>query len=304
MKMEFHVRQSRTFQKIAPSRWKIIWTPTWFYDFIKGVCREIAAPCSPPYKTPMQNQIYSRGLVPSPAKFSKGYTLIELLVTIVIIAIVAILSFAAFGHIRDKARAVTALGALKQIGSLQQQYAAENSGAINTVSSADATQPSRHFWGRFQTYFVGDLPAGWNAETNVKYKQAISQLLGSSDASTMAGTAFSGTKIYHDNRGLPLPFTFNNTGGKMVDWTGIAPKRLSAFPNPAQTLYACFGWGTFTAAEGSTHADFPTDGTTNPAGAQKIYALPNKKVLGCFLDGRAEFLDRPFNQVYYGETTP
>ena len=252
----------------------------------------------------MQSQLHSRGgklRLPPPRN---GYTLVELLITIVIIAILAVLSFAAFGRMRDKARAVTALAALKQVGSMQQQYAAENNGAINTISTADATQPSRHFWGRFQSYFAGDFPGGWNAEINPKYKQAISQLLGTSDASTMAGTAFAGTKIYHDNRGLPVPFSFNNTEGKMVDWTGIAPKRLSAFPEPGQTLYTCFGWGTFTAAEGSTHADFPTDGTTSPAGAQKIYALPNKKVLGCFLDGRAEFLDRPFDPLYYGQTAP
>jgi prepilin-type N-terminal cleavage/methylation domain-containing protein len=252
----------------------------------------------------MPNQPQSRGGKAGRLSPRGGYTLIELLITIVIIAILAVLSFTAFGRMRDKARAVTALAALKQVGSLQQQYAAENSGAINTITSADATQPSRHFWGRFQSYFAGDFPAGWNSEINVKYKQAISQLLGTSDASTMAGTAFAGAKIYHDTRGLPVPFTFNNTGGKMVDWSGIAPKRLSAFPDPGQTLYTCFGWGTFTAAEGAIHADYPTDGKTNPSGAQRIYALPNKKVLACFLDGRTEFLDRPFDPLYYGQTPP
>lgn len=252
----------------------------------------------------MPNQPQSRGGKAGRLSPRGGYTLVELLITIVIIAIVAVLSFAAFGRVREKARAVTALAALKRVGSLQQQYAAENSGAINTITTADATQPARHFWGRFQSYFAGDYPGGWNAEINIKYKLAINQLLGTSNASTMAGTAFSSTKIYHDNRGLPVPFTFNNTEGKMVDWSGIAPKRLTAFPAPAQTLYMCFGWGTFSVAEGSTHADFPTDRATVPAGAQKIYALPNKKVLGCFLDGRAEFLDRPFDPLYYGQTLP
>ena len=251
----------------------------------------------------MQSKLHFPGRERFHVPSDNGYTLIELLVTIVIIAILAVLSFAAFKNVRDKARAVTAMGALKQVGSLQQQYAAENNGSINTINTGDATQPSRHFWGRFQTYFAGDLPGGWNAEINVKYKQAINQLLATSDASTMAGTVFSGTRIYHDNRGLPVPFTFNNTDGKMVDWTGITPKKLSAFPDPGQTLYMCFGFGTFTVAEGSTHADFPAGSTSAPTGAQRIYALSNKKVIACFLDGRAEFLDRPFKQEYYGATT-
>lgn len=224
----------------------------------------------------------------------KGYTLIELLVTITIIAIVAILSFAAFGRIREKARAVTAMASLRQVAALHTQYSTENFGNINTVwGNSNATN---HFWGRFQPYYMGEFTSGSYGEQNTQYKQAINQVLGTSDCSTMAGTPFSGTRIYHDVRGLPVPFSFNRNT-VIFDLTKL--RKMSEFPEPAQTLWACYGRWTFGVAEGSVHADFPTDGTP-AAGAAQIYALPSKKVLGAFLDGRVEALDRPFDPLYYG----
>ncbi|MFM7182094.1 MAG: hypothetical protein ACKO2G_11605 [Verrucomicrobiales bacterium] len=116
----------------------------------------------------------------------------------------------------------------------------------------------------------------------------------------MAGTPFSTTKIYADVRGLPVPFSFNRNV-VIFDLTKL--RKMADFPEPAQTLWACFGRWVFTQAEGSTHADFPTDGSP-AAGAASIYALSNKKVLGAYLDGRVEFLDRPFDTRVYGQMPP
>ena len=65
----------------------------------------------------------------------KGFTLIELLVVIAIIAILAAILFPVFAKVREKARSISCLSNLKQIGlgviQYQQDYDEKNPGGVN-----------------------------------------------------------------------------------------------------------------------------------------------------------------------------
>jgi prepilin-type N-terminal cleavage/methylation domain-containing protein/prepilin-type processing-associated H-X9-DG protein len=79
-----------------------------------------------------------------------GFTLIELLVVIAIIAILAAILFPVFASAREKARAISCLSNLKQIGLAMTQYTQDN----------DETFPSSSGAGQK----TGTLPWGWADE--------------------------------------------------------------------------------------------------------------------------------------------
>ncbi len=69
---------------------------------------------------------------------SQGFTLIELLVVIAIIAILASILFPVFGKAREKARSISCLSNLKNIGSALTMYSsdADERGPLDTCASA------------------------------------------------------------------------------------------------------------------------------------------------------------------------
>ncbi len=69
----------------------------------------------------------------------KGFTLIELLVVIAIIAILAAILFPVFAQVREKARAISCLSNLKQIGLAVVQYNQDNDEKMPSGSSAYGT---------------------------------------------------------------------------------------------------------------------------------------------------------------------
>jgi prepilin-type N-terminal cleavage/methylation domain-containing protein/prepilin-type processing-associated H-X9-DG protein len=72
----------------------------------------------------------------SESRYSKGFTLIELLVVIAIIAILAAILFPVFAQAREKARAITCISNLKQIGT----------GCLMYVQDWDETYPLGYTW--------------------------------------------------------------------------------------------------------------------------------------------------------------
>src|ERR1051326_525026 len=67
---------------------------------------------------------------------SRGFTLIELLVVIAIIAILAAILFPVFAQAREKARAISCLSNIKQIGT----------GCMMYIQDYDETYPLGYMW--------------------------------------------------------------------------------------------------------------------------------------------------------------
>jgi prepilin-type N-terminal cleavage/methylation domain-containing protein/prepilin-type processing-associated H-X9-DG protein len=92
-----------------------------------------------------------------PSKRSRGFTLIELLVVIAIIAILAAILFPVFAQARAKARAISCISNLKQLGTSSMMYAQDYDETIVSewlnVGAGDATDDYKRFWAfRMQPY--------------------------------------------------------------------------------------------------------------------------------------------------------
>ena len=85
--------------------------------------------------------MYNSGYKPS----TKGFTLIELLVVIAIIAILAAILFPVFAQAREKARAISCLSNLKQLGIANQMYAQDYDESL-TCGWGDGPQAGSTIW--------------------------------------------------------------------------------------------------------------------------------------------------------------
>lgn len=172
-------------------------------------------------------------------------------------------------------------------------YSSENQGSINTSGGTLVGQAgAQNFWERFQPYFIPRMETTQGPAEKQEILRSLNAVLNTTDAETMANTALSGPKIFHDGRGLPIPFSFNKNiyhGKELV--------KMSLVPNPEQVLYAVYGRFVFTEADGNTYAPIPTNGTIP---TNKIFYLSDKKALATFLDGHVESLSPPFSERAYG----
>ena len=91
---------------------------------------------------------------------SRGFTLIELLVVIAIIAILAAILFPVFARAREKARQITCLSNLRQIGMGWQMYANDYSERVMPVELHAAGPVKYYWWTAFNSSTSTRIPEG------------------------------------------------------------------------------------------------------------------------------------------------
>lgn len=226
----------------------------------------------------------------------RGFTLIEILVSVTIIIVLAALSVLVLRQIRGKARLVNAMSSMRQVASFHIAYGTENQGDINTSGGSEVGPPGQnHFWGRFQPYFLPATEASGGPSQKMEIIRALNPLLNTTDADTMANTAISGPKIFHDSRGLPVPYSFNKNMYHAKEL-----KKTSLFNDPSRVLYKVYGRFNFTEADGSAYVPPPMDGSIP---VNRIFYLSDRKAMGAFLDGHVESISPPFSNAHYGNLT-
>lgn len=227
-----------------------------------------------------------------------GFTLVELLVTIVVIAALAALAFTMTGKIRTKAQQANATTALRQVAGASVAYSIENNGDINTMRWAGDSKEGgggkwviNTFWGRMEPYLFTDAAVPNQQNLKKELGRRLDSLFNSPDSDTMAGTFLSGAKIYHDTSGLPVPLAFNRN---LYQWNNFV--KTSTLGDPARVLYATYGFDFFNEEHGKKYAPIPLN---NSVPSNKIYYTDSRQAITSFLDGHVEMLSPPISQRLY-----
>lgn len=227
----------------------------------------------------------------------KGFTLVELLVTITIIAALAALVFAVAGKIRANARQANAVSSLRQIALANVSYYTENSGNLNTIRDSPGERGAYEgkggrwvgdsFMGRMQPYLFPGIETTNQGDLGKRIKTSLSALLGTTDLRTMAGTVFSGVRTTSDGSAINNPLAINNA--LRPTWgPANPPSSVSKFGDPSTILYLTFGRYYFRPEHIRSYRPLPPPGDNFA-----IYYLPNRKGIFSFLDGHIELLTPP-----------
>lgn len=222
----------------------------------------------------------------------RGFTLVELLVVITIIVLLATVVVFMTRKIRDKAFQANALSTLRQVAAYNVAYSTENNGDINTLR--DGNDPKEGgggawvkntYWGRLQPYLFADVTTNDQKQLNKELHLRLDQLFSSPDADKMTNTVISGSRVYHDTSGLPVPFGFNRN---LYKWGQFL--KASSFGDPSQVLYSTYGFYFFNEEDGKKYEPRPIEGA---AVKNNIYYLENQSALASFLDGHVEAIQAP-----------
>jgi prepilin-type N-terminal cleavage/methylation domain-containing protein/prepilin-type processing-associated H-X9-DG protein len=221
---------------------------------------------------------------------AKGFTLVELIVSVVIVAVLASIALAVSLKVRKKAQQTVALNALRQAAAANGQYAVENSGQINTlrwVGDPKEGKPyvGNSFWGRVQPYLFGQEELSNQKAMASLIKNNLETLFDTKNSDTMQGTWLDGSAIYHDGSGLPVPFAFNSELYKWNKW-----ENAGRIGNTASIVYATYGFGLFDVQDGASYTPRPTN-RSKPN--NNIYYMDDKQAMVAFLDGHVEKLSAP-----------
>jgi prepilin-type N-terminal cleavage/methylation domain-containing protein len=234
-------------------------------------------------------------ILPRNPSSRRGFTLVELLVSITIIITLAALVFFITGTIRAKAQQANAMSSLRQLGTANIAFSSENNGGIMTlrwagdpVLAGGGGWVSNTFWGRMHPYLFADIATNNQSQLNKEINARLDQLFNTPDADKMTNTFISGARIYHDTSGLPVPIAFNSNLHKWGKFLTI-----SSFGDPSRVLYATYGFGFFNPEHGKSYVPLPY-GSSTP-----IYYHKDKKALMLFLGGNVDMLSPPIPERLY-----
>lgn len=240
----------------------------------------------------MKNKPNRIGISNKNQNLDRGFTLVELLVVITIIAVLAGLVIAITRNIRAKAYQANAMSSLRQVAAFSIAYSIENTGDINTLryvgdpkEGGGGAWVKNSFWGRLQPYLFPDATSTNQNKLKTDLNQRLDGLFSTTDSDKMVNTVISGTRIYHDGSGLPVPLAFN---ANLVKWGQFL--KVSSFDDPSQILHAVYGFGMFNEADGKEYSPMPTAGS--PV-VNNIYYLQDRKALASYLDGHIESVQAP-----------
>ena len=276
-------------------------------------CRNGRADCKAPpgMKWPIPTGILmnrqTRIILPQ-GKHPRGFTLVELLVTITIIIVLASTVFVVTGKIRNSARQTTAMAALRQISIANMGYSGENAGAINVIRDSGewgsiegpgVKFASNSFMGRMQPYLFGDLDAANERALSTEIKSSLTALFQTTNLKFMESTLFSGVPVTTDGSGIPNPIAINSK--VRPAWGAKNPfLRISSFENPSSTLYMTYGRYYFGLAETRNYRPLPISSDRS----RTIYFLPDQKGMFTFLDGHIEMLSTPIPERLLSSPQP
>ena len=234
----------------------------------------------------------------------RGFTLVELLVTITIIIVLAALVVAVTGKIKASAKQSNAIAALRQVGIANIAYSSENNGAINVVRDAGekgayegkgGKWASDSFAGRMQPYLFDGISTTDQKLFAAEMNSLLGKLYGTSNIKTMAGTVFSGVPVTTDGSAIWNPIAINLN--LRPTWGAANPPlRTANFSDPSGTIYLTFGRYYFNEALAKSYQPLPQKGDTR----RGPYFLPNYKAIFCFLDGHFEMLSAPIPERSFG----
>lgn len=95
----------------------------------------------------------SSSTVSRPSSTRSGFTLIELLVVIAIIAILAAILFPVFAKAREKARQISCLSNMKQLGLAFMQYTQDNDELMPNCSDGSGSDTGENVYGGWMYYY-------------------------------------------------------------------------------------------------------------------------------------------------------
>ena len=224
----------------------------------------------------------------------RGFTLVEILVTIAIVLILAAIGVVGLHKAKQSARQAKAMGPLREVAAANLSFSMDNQGHINTLrwqGDPEEGMPwvENSFWGRMERYIDPESAEGGGQKAlQEKLRRQLAALFSSGDVGKMRGTLLQGSKIYHDASGLPVPFAFNDYLYTWKEW-----ENMGSIDSPSEIAYITYGFGIFDEKDASSYAERPLDGSKPK---NNIYYLPNRKAMVAFLDGHVEVLGPPMHE--------